>query len=151
MSEISRRRELYTGLTVAIELRARELAAEREHAELVQRASTIQDEAQELAEKQRRLALDRESVAAGELGKEMQEILKKLEPSRLDTLVPRLGGGVGAMGGGTVATLVEAIADYAVSEWRRLKARRARRQAGAAEAQLSDRDSRDERSGSDDS
>jgi hypothetical protein len=54
MSEAAKNRELYDGLTTVIELRARELAVERDRQELQQRAKSLASDLQKLEEREHR-------------------------------------------------------------------------------------------------
>jgi hypothetical protein len=113
VDEVEKTRRLYSGLTTAIELRAKELMLEYERSQLEERASELRGMLVDLEQRQKKLALDSEAQQAGELAEEMSEIVKMVGVSRADRSLDRIWRVVAILpilpGGAVLIPAAEAI------------------------------------------
>lgn len=125
VTEVEKNRQMYSGLNSAIELRSRELTLEYEKDQLRTRATETLDALDDLADRQRRLALDMESAQTREFAKEMSAVLAKLGGSRANRTLDEFSRSSGYFGlAGFIGYIAAEAAKLIHAETERIAAKR---------------------------
>jgi hypothetical protein len=124
--EVDKTRRLYSGLSSAIEMRAKELALEYERTELQQRAEELKRASIDLRQRQHQLALDAEARRSTDITDEMNAVLDTLGVSKQDRLLDQLWRSIGVVPGLPGGFLFSSLAEAGQREIERLLARRQR-------------------------
>lgn len=136
VDEVNKKRQLYAGISTAVELRAKALAFEAERKQLAKRALEVQRDSTELVARQHRLALDIEANESADLAKEMAEVVDKLGVSRQDRIFEQLWKSIGAVPGLPAGYLVGKIAEAAQHQMERIMAKRSQSRISDLELEL---------------
>jgi hypothetical protein len=126
VEEVDKTRRLYSGISTAVELRAKALALEFERKQLIARAQDVQQASVDIAKRHHRLALDVEANESAELAREMAEVVGKLGISKQERMLDQLWKSIGAVPGLPAGFLLGKLAEAGQHQIERIFAKRAR-------------------------